>query len=237
MLLDGDPLVDAALQEHHDLDELAARNVLGYLDEEREVTGALPTDRTIVVQRFRDEIGDWSWWLVTDDLTPGSMFRLQLLPDLVSDVFLNGTLRGTSESVSTGAGSWTDAVVVDYVVELGTGSIVDEGGNTSHVAILARSLGVPAIVGLGGRAVALRDGAEVALDGTDGLLVVEPDAETTERFHLLTRQQVRVHQKLEHLRDLPALALDNKAILVADHCYGCTAGQGSGCGGALQDGI
>ena len=39
-----------------------------------------------------------------------------------------------------------------------------------------------------------------------------------------------------HLRDLPALALDNKAILVADHCYGCTAGQGSGCGGALQDG-
>ena len=53
------------LAEHHDLDELAASNVLGYLDEEREVTGALPTDRTIVLQRFRDELGDWRICLLT----------------------------------------------------------------------------------------------------------------------------------------------------------------------------
>ena len=38
-----------------------------------------------------------------------------------------------------------------------------------------------------------------------------------------------------HLRDLPRLALADNPILVADHCYGCTAGQGSSCGGALQD--
>ena len=37
-----------------------------------------------------------------------------------------------------------------------------------------------------------------------------------------------------HLRDLPRLTLDENPILVADHCYGCTAGQGSSCGGALQ---
>jgi ATP-dependent Lhr-like helicase len=42
-----------------DLDELAARNVVTYLDEERTVAGALPTDRRIVVERFRDELGDW----------------------------------------------------------------------------------------------------------------------------------------------------------------------------------
>ncbi|HEY1168521.1 MAG TPA: DEAD/DEAH box helicase [Candidatus Limnocylindrales bacterium] len=47
------------LLEHHDLDELAADNVLGYLAEEREMTGALPTDRRIVIERFRDELGDW----------------------------------------------------------------------------------------------------------------------------------------------------------------------------------
>jgi len=47
------------LQAEHDLDELAARNLLAYLAEEREATGALPTDRTIVLQRFRDELGDW----------------------------------------------------------------------------------------------------------------------------------------------------------------------------------
>jgi len=47
------------LLEHHDLDELAADNVLGYLSDEREMAGALPTDRRIVIERFRDELGDW----------------------------------------------------------------------------------------------------------------------------------------------------------------------------------
>jgi len=47
------------LLEHHDLDELAAENVLDYLVEEREAAGSLPTDRRIVVERFRDELGDW----------------------------------------------------------------------------------------------------------------------------------------------------------------------------------
>ncbi|MFO7532666.1 MAG: DEAD/DEAH box helicase [Candidatus Limnocylindrales bacterium] len=55
----------ARLRERHDLDEMAARNVLSYLEEEREVTGALPTDTTIVLQRFRDELGDWRVCLLT----------------------------------------------------------------------------------------------------------------------------------------------------------------------------
>jgi ATP-dependent helicase Lhr and Lhr-like helicase len=41
------------------LDEWAADNLLAYLDEQRQATGHLPDDRTIVVERFRDEIGDW----------------------------------------------------------------------------------------------------------------------------------------------------------------------------------
>jgi ATP-dependent helicase Lhr and Lhr-like helicase len=55
----------ARLREHHDLDELAADNLLAYLDEEREVVGALPTDKRIVVERFRDELGDWRLCLLT----------------------------------------------------------------------------------------------------------------------------------------------------------------------------
>ncbi|MGH2681032.1 MAG: DEAD/DEAH box helicase, partial [Actinomycetota bacterium] len=41
------------------LDELASRNLVSYLDEQMEATGAVPDDRTVVVERFRDEIGDW----------------------------------------------------------------------------------------------------------------------------------------------------------------------------------
>jgi len=38
-----------------------------------------------------------------------------------------------------------------------------------------------------------------------------------------------------HISDLPGIELDGNEIMVADHCYGCTAGQGSSCGGALTD--
>jgi ATP-dependent helicase Lhr and Lhr-like helicase len=47
------------LRADHDLDELAADNLVAYLEEEREAAGALPTDRRLVVERFRDELGDW----------------------------------------------------------------------------------------------------------------------------------------------------------------------------------
>jgi len=92
------------------------------------------------------------------------------------------------------------------------GFTMDEGGNTSHVAILARSIGVPAVVGLKGRAVALAPGSQVAIDGTDGRLVTAPDQETLDKFTLLTRQQVVVNQKLEHLKDAAAVTPDGRRI-------------------------
>ena len=54
-----------ACARRHDLDERAAENLLAYLEDEREATGALPTDRRIVVERFRDELGDWRLCLLT----------------------------------------------------------------------------------------------------------------------------------------------------------------------------
>ncbi len=50
---------DARLAEECELDPLALSNLRAYLAEERAVTGALPTDRQLVVERFRDELGDW----------------------------------------------------------------------------------------------------------------------------------------------------------------------------------
>jgi ATP-dependent Lhr-like helicase len=54
--VDQDP---AELAKTHDLDERAARNLVAYLREQQEATRVVPSDRTIVVERFRDEIGDW----------------------------------------------------------------------------------------------------------------------------------------------------------------------------------
>ena len=53
------------LERDYDLDERAARNLLEFLGEQRAATGVLPSDRTVVVERFRDEIGDWRLCVLT----------------------------------------------------------------------------------------------------------------------------------------------------------------------------
>ncbi len=58
------------LMEHYSLDAFAATNLVQYLDEQAESTGAVPDDRTVVVERFRDEIGDWRVCILTPFGTP-----------------------------------------------------------------------------------------------------------------------------------------------------------------------
>jgi len=66
------PAGQALGQLMHDyaLDAFAANNVLGYLDEQAQATGVVPDDRTIVVERFRDEIGDWRVCILSPFGTP-----------------------------------------------------------------------------------------------------------------------------------------------------------------------
>ncbi|MDG1367473.1 MAG: DEAD/DEAH box helicase, partial [Acidimicrobiales bacterium] len=62
--LDDDAAIER-LQSRHGLDDLAAENLLTYLKDQAEATGVVPDDRTIVVERFRDEIGDWRVCVLT----------------------------------------------------------------------------------------------------------------------------------------------------------------------------
>ncbi len=56
--MDADLAAETLVKEHH-LDTRAAKNLASYLAEQKAATGTLPSDRTVVVERFRDEIGDW----------------------------------------------------------------------------------------------------------------------------------------------------------------------------------
>jgi ATP-dependent helicase Lhr and Lhr-like helicase len=53
------------LTKEHSLDEQAAQNLITFLNDQQNATGAIPSDRTVVVERFRDEIGDWRVCLLT----------------------------------------------------------------------------------------------------------------------------------------------------------------------------
>src|SRR5206468_7442782 len=58
-------VAERRLMERAGFDERAARNLLAYLRDEAEATGVVPDDRTVVVERFRDELGDWRVCVLT----------------------------------------------------------------------------------------------------------------------------------------------------------------------------
>ena len=66
----SDPAALAVLRADYALDEFAANNVMMYLAEQAEATGVVPDDRTVVIERFRDEIGDWRVCILTPFGTP-----------------------------------------------------------------------------------------------------------------------------------------------------------------------
>ncbi len=61
----GDASAVARLRDEFLLDDRAAKNLLAFLRDQADATGAVPSDRTVVVERFRDEIGDWRVCILT----------------------------------------------------------------------------------------------------------------------------------------------------------------------------
>jgi phosphoenolpyruvate-protein phosphotransferase (PTS system enzyme I) len=92
------------------------------------------------------------------------------------------------------------------------GVALDVGGPTSHTAILLRSWGQPAVIGVEGLTSHISGGDIVIVDGVNNLVIVNPDEPTLAEYH--TKQQVftRRTEKLDHLRDLPAVTQDDETI-------------------------
>src|SRR5207244_6231891 len=117
----------ARLRERHDLDELAAENLVAYLDEERATAGALPTDRRIVVERFRDELGDWRLVI----LSPfGS--RVHAPWSLAIEARLNERLAGEVRAI------WADAGAGIRLPDAGDRGDTADGARSAERAGLAR---------------------------------------------------------------------------------------------------
>lgn len=92
------------------------------------------------------------------------------------------------------------------------GLATDAGGKTSHTAIVARALGIPAVVGLNDVTAEVTGGDLVVIDGNRGVVVIDPDEHTLEEYRQYSRQQVEFIHSLEALRDLPAITRDGHEI-------------------------
>jgi multiphosphoryl transfer protein len=89
------------------------------------------------------------------------------------------------------------------------------GGPTSHSAILARELGIPAVVGLGDRILALHKGQHIILDGESGTIFIDPDPELVNQYLIKAETLQAAKNKARLDRAAPAITRDGKAIEIA----------------------
>jgi phosphotransferase system enzyme I (PtsI) len=90
----------------------------------------------------------------------------------------------------------------------------EAGGKASHTAIMAGVLEIPAVVGLGRLLMDASGGDEVIVDGNRGVVILNPDEETRERYLVLQRQFGNFAKRLDELRELPAQTTDGTRALV-----------------------
>ncbi len=92
------------------------------------------------------------------------------------------------------------------------GFVTESGGPLSHTAILARSLGLPAIIGTHETPQAIRDGDTVILDAIEGTLLAEIDEPTLKFYHRRRREENKRRSNLKHLRNEPAVTIDGTHV-------------------------
>ena len=98
----------------------------------------------------------------------------------------------------------TPSETVQLPRDLILGFATNGGSTTSHVALLARAMGIPAVTGLGDITSVVRAGETVLLDGTSGVVTVSPDRETVLRFRDLVERQQELSEEVHSVGRRPA---------------------------------
>src|SRR6478736_7590647 len=95
------------------------------------------------------------------------------------------------------------------------GIATDLGSRTSHAAILARSLNIPAVVGLHNITAKLETGQHVLVDGSDGLLIVDPAPETIAHYAEIESRRAKVTARLKELRTTRSTTRDGRHVVLS----------------------
>jgi phosphotransferase system enzyme I (PtsI) len=95
------------------------------------------------------------------------------------------------------------------------GFITEKGSKTSHTAIMARSLGIPAVAGLEGICNLLENGCTILMDGYSGKIFLNPSPDTRSTYQALAAEKDHVEEGLESLRDTDPVTQDGQRIALA----------------------
>lgn len=92
------------------------------------------------------------------------------------------------------------------------GIATDSGGRTSHAAIMARSRGIPAVVGLKYATLHVKEGDQVAMDGDRGTVEINPTKQVLQDYRSRHKKFLELEGALQDIRDLPAVTTDGRQI-------------------------
>ncbi|ACV28911.1 phosphoenolpyruvate--protein phosphotransferase [Anaerococcus prevotii] len=95
------------------------------------------------------------------------------------------------------------------------GFATDLGGKTSHTSIIAQTLDIPALVGMGDISKNVKGGEKAILDTNEGILIVNPSDEEISKYELLIKEQKEKKERLKEIKDKEAISTDGKKIEVS----------------------
>lgn len=95
------------------------------------------------------------------------------------------------------------------------GFATDLGGKTSHTSIIAQTLDMPALVGMGDISTKVKGGEKAILDGNEGLLIVNPTEEEIAKYEILIKEQKAKKERLKEIKDKEAISKDGKKVEVS----------------------
>jgi phosphoenolpyruvate-protein phosphotransferase len=105
--------------------------------------------------------------------------------------------------------------------------VTAEGSRTSHVSIMARSMGIPAVVGVGDALSEALDAETVAVNGTEGSAITDPDRETVARFEEMSQTLAEERAALDQYRYKEARTSDGRRIEVAANLGSASEAEGA----------
>ena len=124
------------------------------------------------------------------------------------------TLSDLEEDSIIVAKNLTPADTVTMRDNLVKGFVTEIGGKTSHTALVAQGLEIPAVVGLKDITHKVKQGMTIIVDGNLGLVILEPSEETIANYEREYEIQITNRRELEKLKDLPAVTLDGKEVVL-----------------------
>lgn len=136
---------------------------------------------------------------------------------IINNLFriINVNLSELDEKVIIIAKDLTPSDTATMRKEMVLGFATDIGGRTSHTAIMARSLEIPAVVGTGNVTQSVVGGETAIIDGNEGIVIINPDDVTLKEYEeKLNKYKMKV-ERLKELKDLPAMTTDGERSMLA----------------------